>query len=91
MNSSAEILVVILSIFLAFFLILGIILMIYLIVLTHQIRKVTKSAEQTVGDVGVFISNVSKIVSPVFVAEMFTRFIKKVKTTKKNKSNKEEE
>lgn len=91
MSSSAEILVIILSIFLAFFLILGIILMIYLIVLTHQIRKVTKSAEQTFGDVGAFIANVSKIVSPVFVAEMFNRFIKKVKTTKKNKSNKEEE
>ena len=91
MSSSAEILVVILSIFLALFLVLGIILMIYLIVLTHQIRKITKSAEEAVGNVRAFVSNITKIVSPVFVAEMFNRFIKKVKTTKKSKTNKEEE
>lgn len=91
MSSAAEILVIILSVFLAFFLALAIILMIYLIVLTHQIRKVTKSAEQAVGNLGSFISNFSKIVSPVFVADLFNRFIKKVKTKEKTKGSDKEE
>ena len=86
MGPSAEILVVILSVFLAIFLIVGTILAIYLIVLTHQIRKVTKSAERTVEDFGSVVSKVSKVVQPIFIAETINSFIKKFKKKKKGEN-----
>jgi hypothetical protein len=83
MCPAAEVLVVILSIFLAVFLIVGIILIIYLIDLTRQIRSLTKSAGQTVDDIGSVVSKASKIVQPIFIAEMINSFFKKVKKSKK--------
>ncbi|MEI6850504.1 MAG: hypothetical protein WCK26_00890 [Candidatus Saccharibacteria bacterium] len=77
MSSSAEILVIILSIALAFFLILGIILFIYLIVLTRQIRRFTKSAERTVDNIESTVSGFSKIISPIYIAEMVSGYVKK--------------
>jgi uncharacterized membrane protein len=85
MSPAAEILVIILSIFLAFFLALGIALIIYLIVLTRQIRKVTKSAERTVENLGSVVTGFTKVVSPLFVAEMVSKFIKKIKKNKGEK------
>jgi 1,4-dihydroxy-2-naphthoate octaprenyltransferase len=83
MSPAAEVLVIILSVVLTIFLIVGMVLIIYLIVLTRQIRKVTKSAERTVEDFGSVISKVSKVVQPIFVAETFNSFIKKFKKHKK--------
>ncbi len=85
MNLAAEILVIILSVFLALFLILGIILTIYLINLTRQIRKVTDAAERTVGSVESVVSKITKTISPIFVAEMVSGFIKKFKKEKGDK------
>jgi|GEM_PF-185892 len=85
MSPAAEILVVILSVFLAFFLILGIVLVIYLIVLTRQIRKVTQSAERTVGNLESVVSGFSKVISPIFIVQMMTGFIKKFNVKKKGK------
>ena len=85
MNSSAEILVIILSVFLALFLVFGIILTFYLINLTRLIRKVTKSAERTVGNLESVVSGFTKVMSPIFVAEMVSKFIKKVKKNRKDK------
>jgi len=82
MNLAAEILVVILSVFLAIFLVLAIILTAYLISLTKQIRKITTSAEQTVGDVGSAISRLVKMISPVFIAEMIAKIFRKSKKSK---------
>ena len=82
MNLAAEILVVILSVFLAIFLVLAIILTAYLISLTKQIRKITASAEQTVGDVGSAISGIFKMISPMFMAEMIAKAFKRSKKTK---------
>ena len=86
MNSAAEVLVVILSVFLGLFLILAITLTIYLINLTRQIRKVTNAAERTVGNLESVVSKFSKVISPIFVAEMVTGFVKKF--NKKNKGDK---
>ncbi|TAL15223.1 hypothetical protein EPN95_00410 [Patescibacteria group bacterium] len=83
MNTASEILVIILSVFLAVFLLLGIILSIYLIKLTRDIRAVTKSAERTVNHIESAVSGVAKITSPLFVAEIIGRYIKKF--TKKRK------
>jgi len=85
MSPAAEILVVILSIFLAFFLILGIVLTIYLINLTREIRKVTKSAERTVYNLETVVQRVSNVTSPLIVASMINKIIKKFKKDKGDK------
>jgi uncharacterized protein YoxC len=85
MNSASEILVIILSVFLAFFLVLGIVLAIYLIRLTRQIRDVTKSAEHTIGSIGSFVDGVARFTSPMFFAEMIKRCFKKTKKDKEEK------
>lgn len=83
MNIAFEILVVILSIFLAVFLILGIALSIYLIKLTRDIRRVTESAGRTVSTIESVVHGASKIASPIFIAEMIGRYVKKFKKGKK--------
>jgi uncharacterized protein YoxC len=83
MSPAAEILVIILSIFLAIFLALGIALSIYLIKLTRDIRAITKSAERTAQHIESAVSGVAKLTSPLFVAEIIGRYIKKF--TKKKK------
>ena len=85
MSSATEVLVVILSVFLALFLILVIVLTIYLINLTRQIRKVTQSAERTVGRLESMVTGFTKVASPIFIAEMVSKFIKKVKKDKGEK------
>jgi uncharacterized membrane protein len=82
MNLAAEILVIILSVFLAIFLVLAIVLTGYLISLTRQIRKVTNSAEKTVGDLGSVISGFAKLISPMFIAEMIAKVFNKFKKDK---------
>lgn len=83
MSLAAEILVVILSIFLALFLVLGIVLTVYLIKLSRDIRALTNSAGRTVNTIGTAIASVTKLSSPLFVAELVGRYFKKVKKSKK--------
>ena len=85
MNLAAEILVVILSIFLAIFLILGIILLAYLIKLTRQIKKISLSAEKTVGDIESIVSRIVHVTSPMFLAEIVSKLLKFFKKSKKEK------
>lgn len=85
MSSASEILVIILSIFLALFLILGIALLLYLIKLTKQIREVTTTAEHTIGNIDSVVSNATKIMSPIFLAEMVSKIMKKFKKDKGEK------
>jgi uncharacterized protein YoxC len=85
MSSAAEILVIILSITLTVFLIVGIILAIYLIILTRQIRRVTETAGKAFDDVESVVSGLAKIISPIYITEMFTRFIKKLNINKKKR------
>jgi len=79
MSSAAEVLVIILSIFLAFFLILGIVLTGYLIALTRQIRNITRSAEKTADSIESVVTGVSKALSPIYMAEMINKLIKNFK------------
>ncbi len=83
MNFAAEILVVILSVFLAIFLILAIILSAYLISLTRQIRRITSSAERTVDNIENVVADVSKVTTPMFIAELISKIINKFKKDKK--------
>jgi uncharacterized membrane-anchored protein YhcB (DUF1043 family) len=76
MSSAAEILVIIVSVVLCIFLIVGIIIGVYLIRLSAQIRKIAKSAEQTVSSIGGAVSRFTKFTSPVFMAEMIKQMFK---------------
>jgi len=83
MSSAAEILVIIVSVVLSIFLIVGIILGVYLIRLSAEIRRIAKSAQQTVDAVGNAVSGVARLTSPMFVAEIIGRYVKKF--TKKSR------
>ncbi|MDB5161537.1 MAG: hypothetical protein JWM52_45 [Candidatus Saccharibacteria bacterium] len=77
MSSAAEVLVIILSIVLVLFLIAGIILLIYLIRLSAEIRRIAQSAQKTVDHIENAVAGATKIASPMFVAELIGRYIKK--------------
>ena len=77
MDQAAEILVIIVSSVLSIFLIVAIILGIYLIKLTSEIRRLAKTAQNTVSHIDNAVVGVSKLTSPLFVAEMVNRYIKK--------------
>lgn len=82
MSPAAEILVIILSIFLALFLLLGIILTVYLIKLSRSIRALTNSAGRTVDTIESAVAGAAKLTSPLFIAKMVSRYIKKIKKSK---------
>lgn len=79
MSSAAEVLVVILSIVLSVFLVFATILAVYLIKLSAQIRKITKSAERTVDDIESVVSQAGRVITPMFFSAMINRFVKKFK------------
>lgn len=77
MSSAAEILVIILSVVLAVFLILAIILVIYLIRLSAEIRRIAQSAQKTVDSIGSAVTGVGRLMSPMFVADLVGKYVKK--------------
>ncbi len=77
MSSAAEILVIIVSSVLAIFLVVSIILGIYLIKLSIEIRRITRSAQKTVDHIESAASGFAKFISPVFVADIIGKVIKK--------------
>lgn len=79
MSDAAEILVIIISIFLAFFLVIAIVLTIMLIKVMRQIRTVTSSAKGIVDNLNSVTSNVSKMVSPAIIAKVAMAAMKKFK------------
>ena len=85
MDQAAEILVIIVSGVLSIFLIVVIILGVFLIKLTSEIRRLAKTAQSTVSHIDNAVVGVSKITSPIFVAEMVSRYIKKFTKKKGSK------
>jgi len=78
MDTAAEVLVIILSVVLSVFLILAIILIIYLIRVSAEIRKITESARRTVDSIETTVVGASKLTSPVFIAQILGKYIKKM-------------
>lgn len=76
----AQILVIILSIFLALFLLLAIILTAMLIKLTKQIKAVTGSAQRTAENVEKAVVGFTNVTSPVYLARMLGKQVKKFKS-----------
>lgn len=68
--TALEILVIILSAFLALFLLIGIVLAVLLIKVTTQIKRVTMSAERTVNGLESVVAGVSKVTTPAMLAKM---------------------
>jgi len=87
MNTAAFILVIILSVFLAIFLLVGIILTIYVIRLTKEIRKIINTTGQVVEHVGNAVTGFSKLSSPLFVADLIGKYIKKYTSSSKRKGD----
>ena len=83
MSPAAEILVIILSVFLAIFLIVAIILGIYLIRLSAEIRRIAATAQKTVDHIETAVDGASRLISPIFLADIIGRAIKTF--TKKSK------
>lgn len=86
MSSAAEILVIIVSVVLAIFLIVAIVLGIYLIRLSSEIRRIAKSAQQTIDSIGSVAGGISRFTSPLVVAQFLGRYVKKF--TKKSRKGK---
>ncbi len=84
MDQAAEILVIIVSSVLAIFLVVAIILGIYLIKLTAEIRRIARTAQNTVEHIDSAVVGVARLTSPMVIAEMIGRYVKKF-TKKKGK------
>lgn len=78
-----QILVIILSVFLAIFLVLAIILIIQLIRVTKQIRMIATTTQSAVERVSNIASTAGKIVSPAFIAKFVSDQFKKYNKSKK--------
>jgi len=81
MSSAAELLVIILAVVLCVFLIVGIILGIYLVRLSAEIRRIAQSAQNAVSSVESVVTSAARLTSPMVVAEIIGRYIKKFSKT----------
>lgn len=82
-----QILVIILSVFLAIFLLSGIILTIQLIRVTKQIRMIATTTQSAVDRVSNLASTAGKIISPAFIAKFVTDQFKKYNKKSKLKED----
>jgi cobalamin biosynthesis protein CobD/CbiB len=82
-QNASEILLIVVSSVLSVFLVVAIILAIYLIKLTAEIRHLAKTAQNTVDHIDTAVVGVSRLTSPIVVAEMIRKYFKKF--TKKGK------
>lgn len=74
-----QILVIILSSFLALFLLLAVVLIVLLIKVTRQIKSVTTTAQSAADQINSFATNVTKVTSPALIAKMVMDQLKKVR------------
>jgi len=77
MDSSAQILVIVLSVFLAIFLLLGIVFLVILLRVVRQIRHVTQIAEQTAEQFSNVSGAVGRAGMTTFVARRLWRMLQK--------------
>lgn len=77
--TATEILVILLSSFLALFLFIGIVLAVLLIRITRQIKRVTDSAERTATSIEHVVSGAEKIATPAMVAKLVLSQFKNIR------------
>lgn len=83
MENAFNILVIILSIFLAIFLVLGIIVLFYAYKIEKSARNMAEQAEATVKDAHEFVRGAKNTIAPAYAAKILTQTIKNF--TKKSK------
>jgi len=71
-----QILVIILSVFLAVFLILGIILIAMIIKVTKQVKSIASTAERAAAKIEGVARNIGAATSPMLIAKIVRSFIK---------------
>ena len=79
----AQVLVIILSVFLAVFLLLGTVLVVMLIKVTRQIKSVAGAAERTALKFESAAGQFAAVASPLAILKMVTNYIIKAKSNKK--------
>lgn len=84
--NAMEILVIILSTFLAVFLLIATVLALLLIRVTLQIRRVTAKAEQAANTMEHLTKNVSSVASKAFVGKMIMKAVKSVSSKRKGET-----
>lgn len=72
-----QILVIILSVMLAIFLILGIVLFAIFISISRKINHITQTISEATDEAKAFLENLKNLASPVVIARIFVKFIKK--------------
>jgi uncharacterized protein YoxC len=78
MSEAAEVLVIILSVFLAFFLLLAIVLVVMLIRVTKKIQDLAESARSTADHIDKAVSGIGKVISPALIMKfVMSQFSKK--------------
>lgn len=87
MQPATEILIIILAVTLTVFLIVAIILGIYLIKLTSDIRKLSKSAEKTAASIESAVTGAAKLTSPIYIADTILRMINRNKKSSKKEKD----
>lgn len=77
MSDAAEILVIIISLFLAIFLLVSIVLVVMLIRVTKQIKAITSTTQSAVENLSSTAANISKVTSPVLLGKIILSQFKK--------------
>ncbi len=78
-----QILVIILSVMLAVFLILGIVLLATFISISRKINHITETISQATDEAKAFLENLKNLASPVMIARIFVKFIKRAVNRRK--------
>ena len=78
-----QILVIILSVMLAVFLILGIVLIATFISISRKINHITETISQATDEAKAFLENLKNLASPVMIARIFVKFIKRAVNRRK--------
>lgn len=90
MDFATQLLIIILAVTLSVFLLVGIVLAIYLIKLTKDINKLTRSAERTASMVESAVAGVAKYKASIFATDALLKYVNKFKQAKKGKKNEQE-
>ncbi len=88
MNGAEQILLIILSTFLAIFLLLGIVILVMTIKLMKQLRHVTEKAESIADNAEAISSFVGKAAGPVAITKLLLGIVESVREQTNKRSNK---
>lgn len=86
-----QVLVIILSAFLALFLLLGIVLLILLIQISVKIKRIARTVGEATDSMKQFIDNLKRIASPAILTQIVVKWIRNLINKKKGNRNQHEQ